>query len=1156
MNRVSSAPHRPWCGLLAILVVGVAGASEVSVLPDGQGVGLRIADRVYRYDAGGESAEPHRDVLQRAPVGLLTNVGAPSPGEPLFWALPEVGGREAVVLGSTIPGAPLCERVRLEDGRFVQLLRVLAPVRPQPGGSTESREVGAFELGREAVLDAVYRWDAVARGADARVLTAAYRAGSSTLEALQFAPDCESVGQPLPRVRALTAHPAVEGGWVVRSIDGDVLPPVHFVLERLLEGAVTRQVDLLGWLPPSPSSLWMSPTFWLKGMDDGGVLLAASPFDSERIHLRRYDEAGQLIASAEIDGAGLAGIVQTASGLMLAVRTPLRTGASLVLQLSSDLQVRGSVELPGVYLHGPLPSVEHGLEGTDWLLSNVPWAVRHEQYSPSMPSSNALFALFGLARLAEGPSLTMQTPLSGLRPRLRLADGRLLATSHEGATLQAWYVPPLGGSASRLPLPATDLSWRPVLSQAEHSQGSMRLVSAADGTELQFIEPSGSVRWRVAAAGDLLRGADADRVCVARRAFSSICFNGVCGLYNEVTVQCFQVDDGAPLPVVSLLSTGAESKQPPPLFGSVAVNGDMVVYDVRSPGFQSSFWEWETAQLRVTRNGAASSRSFALPPTGPGVVPDWRGTPQQQWLQGIRGEVILAETQSTSGGRDVQLHRFDTTGVETASALPGARAGWVRLLGMDDSGALLLHAGPAGSAPGVGTPQLRALSASLAVQWVDPLGLFATWPASNALKGLPIVARTPDGRRWAVSRDARHVDLLDALDGELVGTLRLPALDHDGGTPGWALAAGEAGDELVMLRTGQRGAELRRLYAGTFDVGTPARLDSARTADRRLAGVHLHGPRLFVGPAARGEPVRTLEAPARAASLPVDGRHTGLWYDPTTTGHGLMLDVEEGSGRWFAGWFTYADTQIGSGTAWMERQRPVWFTALGRAREGSGPLPVQGALYETQGGDFAGALVPTTSDVGEAELRAIDCNTIEFSYRIRVPGAEPLQTWRSGSRRLQRLGPPPEGCHGSAPFAPRGLARGSSGSWVLEGRSSQGVLMQVDPSAEGGLWGAWFGFVPDQDGITHRQHWLTWVGRAVPDQPGVVELQWMRTLGGGFDSHATHNTRVIGTGRLRFTACDRGVLEYRFDAPGLPGDVFAGMQGQVALRRFDACAMP
>lgn len=1150
MNPFSFA-SRHLCGaLLAFLMASVASAGELSVLPDGQGVGLRSADQVYRHDSRGQSLAPHPDVLQRAVVGQIADAGSPSPGEPLFWALPETGGREAVVLGSAIPGAPLCERVRLEDGRFVQLLRVLEPARAQPGGNAQQPVAGAFEYGRGAAWDAVYKWGAVARGADARVLTAGHRAGNSTLEALQFAPDCESVGQPLPWVRALAAHPGIEGGWVVRAIDGDAPSPAHFVLERLLEGAVSGQVDLAGDLPASTSPASV-PGFWLKAMDDGGVLLAAARFDDPRIHVRRYDEAGQRIASAEIDGTGLAGIAQTASGAVLAVRTSAHAGASHVLQLSADLQVRGRVELPGVYLQGPLPSVEQGLEGTDWLVSGVPWAARHEQ---SSSTGSGLDSLFGLARLTEGPSVTMHTPLSALRPRLRLADGRLLATAYEGGALQAWYVPPLGSGASRLSLPAIDLYWRPVLSQAEHSQGLARLVSATDGTELQFIEPSGGVRWRVAASGDLLRGADADRVCIARRAVNGICFTGMCGLYSQVTVHCFQVDDGATLPIVSFVSAGSVEKQPPSLFGSVAANGNLVVYDVRSPGLQASFWE--TAQLRATRNGATSSRSFALPPTGPGVAPDWRGTPQQQWLQGVRGEVILAETQSTPGGRDAHLHRFDAAGVETTSTPASMRAGWVRLLGMDDSGTLLLHAGPAGSAPGVGTPQLRALSASLAVQWVAPLGLFANWTASNALKGLPIVARTPDGRHWAISRDARHVDLLDAVNGDLVGALRLPALDHDGGTPGWALTAGEAGDELVLLRTGQRGPELRRLYADTFDVGAPARLDSAKTVDRRPAGVHLRGSRLFVGPAARGDSVRTLEAPARAARLPVDRRHTGLWYDPVNTGHGLVVDVEAGSGRWFAGWFTYADSPIGSGNAWMERPRPVWFTALGQAPAGSGTPPVQGVLYETQGGDFAGTLMPATSDVGEAELRAVDCNTIEFSYRIRVPGAEALPTWRSGSRRMQRLGPPPEGCHGSVPSVLHALERASSGSWVLEGRSSQGVLMQVDPGAEGGLWGAWFGFVPDQDGITHRQHWLTWVGRAVPDQPGVVELQWMRTLGGGFDSHATHNTRAIGTGRLRFTACDRATLDYSFDAPGLPGDVFAGLQGRLQLRRFEACTMP
>lgn len=116
--------------------------------------------------------------------------------------------------------------------------------------------------------------------------------------------------------------------------------------------------------------------------------------------------------------------------------------------------------------------------------------------------------------------------------------------------------------------------------------------------------------------------------------------------------------------------------------------------------------------------------------------------------------------------------------------------------------------------------------------------------------------------------------------------------------------------------------------------------------------------------------------------------------------------------------------------------------------------------------------------------------------------------------------------------------------------------MQVDPGAPGqpgAVWGAWFGFDAGEPDDSEAQHWLTVVGRSVASQPGVLELEWMRSLGGGLDEQPTPNTSVIGSGRLRFTACDRAVLEYSFDAPGLPGDAFSGLQGQVSLRRFEPC---
>jgi hypothetical protein len=363
-------------------------------------------------------------------------------------------------------------------------------------------------------------------------------------------------------------------------------------------------------------------------------------------------------------------------------------------------------------------------------------------------------------------------------------------------------------------------------------------------------------------------------------------------------------------------------------------------------------------------------------------------------------------------------------------------------------------------------------------------------------------------------------------------------------------------NQVTLFDLGLEQALSRRLDLGSGRLGPVRELRAQFFDELQLATVVGDRLELRAESADSAEVIefRALDDLPLAPERTVGEEHSGQWYDPQATGQGLYLDVEGSTNRWFAAWFTYAPAEEASSTArGALRSRLSWYSMLGQGSSASG-LPIAGTLYSTAGGRFDGGN-PQTVERGQAFLRAIDCNTLEFAYSMPDPAgaSAPVLT---GARRLLRLGPPPAACGGASLVEQSGLRSASTGSWVLEGRRNQGVLMQVDPGLAGqpgAVWGAWFGFDAGQPDDPQAQHWLTVIGRSASGQPGVLDLEWMRTLGGAFDREATRNTTIIGSGRLRFTACDRAVLEYSFDAPGLAGDAFAGLQGQVSLRRFEPC---
>jgi len=127
---------------------------------------------------------------------------------------------------------------------------------------------------------------------------------------------------------------------------------------------------------------------------------------------------------------------------------------------------------------------------------------------------------------------------------------------------------------------------------------------------------------------------------------------------------------------------------------------------------------------------------------------------------------------------------------------------------------------------------------------------------------------------------------------------------------------------------------------------------------------------------------------------------SGNWYDPTTSGQGITVEVNPVSAALFFAWYTYAPAGANAGAAGQR-----WYTGQGAFVPGARSIAVQ--LYETTGGAFnATAPVPSTAPVGVATLSFQSCTQATLRYSFTAGSSNGL----SGSIALSRIGPVPPGC--------------------------------------------------------------------------------------------------------------------------------------------------
>lgn len=109
---------------------------------------------------------------------------------------------------------------------------------------------------------------------------------------------------------------------------------------------------------------------------------------------------------------------------------------------------------------------------------------------------------------------------------------------------------------------------------------------------------------------------------------------------------------------------------------------------------------------------------------------------------------------------------------------------------------------------------------------------------------------------------------------------------------------------------------------------------------------------------------------------------SGAWFEPATSGQGMLLDVDAANRFVFVAWFTYERpaTTAPGGDPKIGVSDNRWLTAQGNYTEGSNATTL--SLFKTGGGRFDQGGGTTTTPAGSLTLEFTSCNTAVATYTI------------------------------------------------------------------------------------------------------------------------------------------------------------------------------
>jgi hypothetical protein len=217
----------------------------------------------------------------------------------------------------------------------------------------------------------------------------------------------------------------------------------------------------------------------------------------------------------------------------------------------------------------------------------------------------------------------------------------------------------------------------------------------------------------------------------------------------------------------------------------------------------------------------------------------------------------------------------------------------------------------------------------------------------------------------------------------------------------WFTVAGE-------LTAGQRLAELTiyRNIGGSFDAPPVTTARTWGTAWFSLESCDAARLEYQIGSARGSIALRRLLGNATCGTLgstttDVDYALSGNWFQPATSGQGLIVENNPAAGQFFLTWYTYAGN-----TATQSESAQRWYT--GQAASTRGQRRFDTAIYETVGGtlDEPPGSTQRTQVVGQGSFDFLDCTHARFAYSI-TSGAN---AGRSNTIELSRVGPAPPDC--------------------------------------------------------------------------------------------------------------------------------------------------
>jgi hypothetical protein len=269
---------------------------------------------------------------------------------------------------------------------------------------------------------------------------------------------------------------------------------------------------------------------------------------------------------------------------------------------------------------------------------------------------------------------------------------------------------------------------------------------------------------------------------------------------------------------------------------------------------------------------------------------------------------------------------------------------------------------------------------------------------------------------------------------------------------------------------------------------------------------------------------------------------TGAWYNPATSGQGVLLEVypdlvSPGVGQLFGGFFTYSAEGLG------ER---VWYSLQGDVQSTSASAQI--GLYAPVGaGNFNAGPVIASTKIGTATVSFGDCSHLTIAYSFSDGSG------RSGVIPMTRL-TVNGGCSSSGTSQPVSDDRALlSGAWYNPATSGQGMMFDISPS-QNVLSAAWYTYASGagSDNPLHQTWYTLQTSAFTPGLISIGNVPIYTASGGAFNAPTPVTRTPVGSANIAFSNDCRSVsVDYVFSA----GDN-AGQSGTVTMNALAINGLP